>query len=46
VLSGGPSACSTFPTPGCNDLDFNNDAIFPDSADLDSFISRLAGGAC
>jgi hypothetical protein len=46
VFSGGPSACSTFPTPGCNDLDFNNDGLFPDAADLDAFIIRLAGGPC
>jgi hypothetical protein len=46
VFAGGPSACSTFPTPGCNDIDFNNDGFSPDSLDLDAFLSRLAGGAC
>jgi hypothetical protein len=46
VLSGGPSACSTFPTPGCNDIDFNNDTFSPDALDLDAFISRLGGGPC
>jgi hypothetical protein len=46
VLSGGPTACSTFPTPGCKDLDFNNDGLVPDSGDLDAFLRRLGGGAC
>jgi hypothetical protein len=46
VLAGGPSACSSFPTPGCNDIDFNNDGLFPDSTDLDAFVSRLSGGPC
>jgi hypothetical protein len=46
VLAGGPSACSTFPTPGCNDVDFNNDGFSPDALDLDAFLSRLGGGPC
>jgi lysophospholipase L1-like esterase len=30
----------------CNDLDFNNDGIFPDNADLADFLAVFAGGAC
>jgi hypothetical protein len=30
----------------CNDIDFNNDGLFPDDADLVDFLSVLAGGPC
>jgi hypothetical protein len=30
----------------CDDIDFNNDALFPDDADLIDFLNVLAGGAC
>jgi hypothetical protein len=30
----------------CNDIDFNNDGLFPDDADLIEFLSVLAGQAC
>lgn len=30
--------------PSCGDLDFNNDTLFPDSADLDDLIAVLGGG--
>jgi hypothetical protein len=30
----------------CDDIDFNNDGLFPDDSDLISFLSVLAGGAC
>jgi hypothetical protein len=30
----------------CNDLDFNNDGLFPDDADLVEFLTVLSGGAC
>jgi hypothetical protein len=32
--------------PVCNDLDFNNDGLFPDDADLVEFLTVLSGGAC
>jgi hypothetical protein len=32
--------------PACNDLDFNNDAVFPDLADVVAFVDVFAGGAC
>jgi hypothetical protein len=30
----------------CNDIDFNNDGLFPDDTDLITFLAVLAGGAC
>lgn len=33
--------------PGqCDDVDFNNDQLFPDTLDIDSFLSVFSGGAC
>ena len=32
--------------PGCDSIDFNNDGLFPDDADLVAFLTVLAGGAC
>jgi hypothetical protein len=32
--------------PACNSIDFNNDGLFPDDADLIDFLNVLAGGAC
>ncbi|HYF15735.1 MAG TPA: PKD domain-containing protein [Phycisphaerales bacterium] len=34
------------PWPGCNDLDFNNDGLFPDNQDLEDFLSVFGGGPC
>ncbi len=31
---------------GCDDIDFNNDSLFPDDSDLVAFLSVLAGSAC
>jgi hypothetical protein len=42
VLAGGP--CSN--DPNCNDIDFNNDELFPDDSDLIAFLRVLAGGEC
>jgi hypothetical protein len=33
-------------TTGCNDIDYNNDGLFPDDNDLIDFLSVLAGGPC
>jgi hypothetical protein len=30
----------------CNDMDFNNDEVFPDNQDLFDFVFVLGGGAC
>jgi endonuclease/exonuclease/phosphatase family metal-dependent hydrolase len=37
---------NVLPQPGCNDIDFNNDGLFPDDADLVEFLNVLAGGSC
>jgi hypothetical protein len=34
------------PTTACDDIDFNNDELFPDDNDLIDFLSVLAGGPC
>jgi hypothetical protein len=39
VLAGGGCA-------GCNDIDFNNNGVFPEDQDLIDFFTVLAGGAC
>jgi hypothetical protein len=31
---------------GCDSLDFNNDGLFPDDADLLAYLTMLAGGPC
>lgn len=41
--NGIPDACET---PVCNDIDFNNDALFPTDDDLVAFLRVLAGGSC
>lgn len=30
----------------CSDIDFNNDGLFPDTADIDDFLTVFSGGAC
>ncbi|MFO0832266.1 MAG: immunoglobulin domain-containing protein [Phycisphaerales bacterium] len=30
----------------CNDIDFNGDGLFPDTADIDDFLSVFSGGLC
>jgi uncharacterized membrane protein len=32
--------------PGCSDIDFDNDQLFPTDSDLVSFLTVLAGGPC
>jgi hypothetical protein len=32
--------------PACNDIDFNNDGLFPDDTDLIDFLAVLSGAAC
>jgi hypothetical protein len=33
--------------PGvCDDIDFNNDNLFPDTTDIDAFLSVFSGGPC
>jgi hypothetical protein len=45
----GPRLTITYTPPtggGCNDLDFNNDDVFPDTGDIADFLSVFSGGAC
>ena len=32
--------------PACDPIDFNNDTLFPDTADIDDFLSVFSGGPC
>ncbi len=32
--------------PACDPIDFNTDGLFPDTADIDDFLSVFSGGAC
>ncbi len=32
--------------PTCDSVDFNNDGLFPDTADIDDFLSVFSGGTC
>mgnify|MGYP000908403778 CR=1 FL=1 len=34
------------PGPVCDSIDFNNDGLFPDTADIDDFLSVFSGGPC
>jgi hypothetical protein len=31
---------------GCDSIDFNNDGLFPDTGDIDDFLSVFSGGPC
>lgn len=31
---------------GCDSIDFNNDGLFPDTTDIDDFLSVFSGGPC
>ncbi len=31
---------------GCDSIDFNGDGLFPDTADIDDFLSVFSGGSC
>mgnify|MGYP000959245641 CR=1 FL=1 len=35
-----------FNSVGCDSIDFNNDSLFPDTADIDDFLSVFSGGSC
>ena len=34
------------PGPVCDPIDFNNDGLFPDTADIEDFLSVFSGGPC
>ena len=33
-------------TGTCDDIDFNNDGLYPDTTDIDAFLSVFSGGGC
>jgi len=41
-----PAAVLSVPPACCDSIDFNNDEFFPDTADIDDFLSVFSGGAC
>ncbi len=45
-LDGGPAVFSFTVGTACNDIDFNNDGLFPDTADIDDMLSVFSGGPC
>jgi hypothetical protein len=45
-LSCQPNTCLDVPWFFCNDIDFNNDGLFPDDNDLVDYLIVLAGGPC
>jgi hypothetical protein len=42
----GFALAGTCTTTGCDSVDFNNDGLFPDTADIDDFLSVFGGGPC
>lgn len=42
----GPGILNIVGPVHCNDIDFNNDGLFPDTDDIASFISVFSGGPC
>ena len=44
--SGNYVATLTLGTPPCDDIDFNNNGVFPEDQDVVDFFDVLAGGAC
>ncbi|MFO0830821.1 MAG: hypothetical protein U0637_03150 [Phycisphaerales bacterium] len=47
-LLGFPRAFALYPCSGvcCDDIDFNRDGLFPDTLDIDAYLSVFSGGAC
>ncbi len=43
---GGPGVLTIGPGSHCNDIDFNNDGLFPDTQDIDDLLSVFSGGPC
>ncbi len=39
-------ACFVPVGPSCDSIDFNGDGLFPDTADIDDFLSVFSGGPC
>ncbi len=45
-LDGGAAVWTFTVGTACNDIDFNNDTLFPDTADIDDFLNVFSGGPC
>ncbi|HEX2837493.1 MAG TPA: hypothetical protein VHN77_05135 [Phycisphaerales bacterium] len=47
-LLGFPRAFALYPCSGacCDDIDFNRDGLFPDTVDIDAFLSVFSGAPC
>jgi hypothetical protein len=45
-LSFGPTSDDLRNASRCNDIDFNNDGLFPDTLDIDAYLSVFSGGPC
>ncbi len=41
---GGPYTLTV--SPNCDSIDFNNDGLYPDTADIDDMLSVFSGGSC
>ncbi|MFO0831662.1 MAG: hypothetical protein U0637_07440 [Phycisphaerales bacterium] len=41
-----PTRVAAFFGPTCDPIDFNGDGLFPDTADIDDFLSVFSGGPC
>ncbi len=39
-------ACFPSSGPACDSIDFNNDGLFPDTQDIDDFLTVFSGGPC
>ncbi|MFO0832680.1 MAG: hypothetical protein U0637_12665 [Phycisphaerales bacterium] len=46
IILGDLQATTGTTGPTCNDIDFNNDDLFPDTADIDDLLSVFSGGPC
>ncbi len=47
TIAGTQFASLTLPTPSaCDPIDFNGDGLFPDTLDIDDFLSVFSGGPC
>jgi hypothetical protein len=44
ICGGDPNPCGT--GSGCDSIDFNNDGVFPDTTDINDFLSVFSGGPC
>jgi hypothetical protein len=46
IATGGRGVIVGDANPRCDTIDFNNDGLFPDTTDIDDFVSVFSGGPC